>query len=245
MKKGQTICDGKPYEYVYPDDLERDLKIQIPEIFEKEMYKLGRRKKDAIYVDIGANIGNASRYFYPYAKKIYSIEPSNEPYQALVENTKNLPNIETFNMAIGHIDGYDYLYSSETSSIPQTFFGGSGAIDAQKAMVKTMSTLFKENNISHVDVMKIDVEGAEYLILPSLGFAEVADKIDFIIGESHYAENGGFPQIIPLILNDYGFKTTFLDDRPNYTRTFTYNNNATNVSKSWMYPECTMFIAER
>jgi FkbM family methyltransferase len=210
------------------------------------MYKLGRRNKDAVYIDIGANIGNASRYFYPYAKKIYAIEPNPDIYQALVENTKNLPNIETFNCAIGHVDGVDYLYSNENSQLAQSFWGNSNSTSSIRVVMKSLKTFMSENKIDHVDVLKIDVEGAEYIILPSNTFKEVADKIDFIIGESHYITDNGFPQIIPLILRDYGFETKFIQlDRPNYTRTFVFTDVASGTRKKWTYPESTMFISQR
>jgi FkbM family methyltransferase len=49
----------------------------------------------------------------------------------------------------------------------------------------TLETLFKNENIEHVDLMKIDIEGSEYEVLGSSSFKAVAPKIDIVIGESH------------------------------------------------------------
>ena len=246
MKTGKTTSEGKKIVYKYPDELENELVNQIPEVFQQEVYKLGRRKKDAVYVDLGANIGSAVRYFYPFAKKIYAVEPNPTIYQALVENTKNLPKVETFNFAIGHMSGHDYMYSNEGSLLAQTFFGNRSSVNATHVDVKSLEDFFNENKIDHVDVLKIDVEEAEYIIFPSEGFSKVADRIDFIIGEAHFQKDGGFPDVIPLMLKDYGFKTTFLDNTgENYTRKFTYEDTMTGKRKEWTVPYQTIFIAEK
>ena len=103
-----------------------------------------------------------------------------------------------------------------------------------------------ENHIKHVDVMKIDIEESEYVVFPSQAFLNIAERIDFIIGEAHFQANGGFPDVIPLILKDAGFKTTFFDIlNANYTRTFHYRDPATMIERSWMVPYKSMFMAEK
>lgn len=246
MREGKITFEGKKIKYIYPTGLEEELKTQIPEIFQLEYYKLGRRNKDAVYLDLGANIGMASIYFYPYAKQIYAIEPSNKIYEALVTNTKNYPKIKTFKLAIAHRSGNDQLYSLNEGQIPQTLWGDSSSVFAEQVEVKTIEDFMNENQINHVDVMKIDVEESEYVILPSQAFLNVADRIDFIIGEAHFQKSGGFPDVIPLILEDAGFKTTFIDIKhANYTRKFVFNDSDRGDRKEWKVPYKSMFVAER
>jgi FkbM family methyltransferase len=244
--KSQTIkFKGEDYEYWYPEGLESDLKGQIAEVLVAEHYKPAI-KQDGIYLDIGANIGNATRYFAPYAKQIYSLEPNQQLYEALVKNTENLPNVKTFNLALSHASGYDYMYSNRGSNIAQTFWGDGSSTQAVKVEQIALDELFEQEKIDHVDVMKIDVEGSEYVIFPSRGFAKVADKIDLIIGEAHYLAGGGFPQAVPAILKDYGFETEFIQlEKPNYHRSFEFRDFKTGDSKWWSVPENTLFIAKR
>lgn len=246
MKTRTEIVEGKEYSCVYPEGLEGDINHQFEEIFKNEVYKEGRNKKDAVYVDIGANVGNASRYFYPCAKIIYAIEPNPVLYKALVENTKDLPNIKTFNFALSYGDGYDFLYSNEGSPFAQTIYGRPGSLDAVGVETKSIKTFLKEQGIDRIDVMKMDCEGAEYVILPSEGFREIAGKIDVIVGEAHHIDGGGFPQAVPLILNDYGFKTHFPKSKsPNFTRVFSFTDVNAGLRRNWTYREDTMFIAKR
>lgn len=246
MKQGKFTFEGKEFEYVYPEGLEQDLTNQIPEIFKQETYKLGRRKKEAVYLDVGGNIGSATRYFYPYAKQIYTIEPNPDIYKALVENTKNLPNVKTFNLAIGHRNGNDYMYSNSGSKLPQSFYGNGESTLANRVKVMALDEFLEENNINHVDVMKIDVESAEYIIFPSESFKRASEKIDFIIGESHYQDGGGFPDLIPLMLNEYGYETSFVElNKPNFLRVFTYYDEQLGTWKKYTVPYNTIFVAEK
>lgn len=246
MIKGEATLDGKKIEFVYPGGMEEEMKVQILEVYKREQYKRGRRKKDAIYLDVGANVGNATRYFYPYAKKIYSIEPNPTIYQCLVENTKDLKNIETFNVALAHGCGTDYMYSNAGGPQPQSFYGDDTSVTAIKVNMMDIRTFFNQNKIEHIDVMKIDAEGAEYIILAGSPFLEVAHKIDYIIGEAHHVQ-GGFPDVLKLVLEDAGFnKFRFIKDGdPNYYRDMEYYDTEKNIKKRWAVPYYTMFEAWR
>lgn len=65
--------------------------LYIPYIY-KEIYFDGvyidifNQKKDMVVMDIGANIGVVTQYMRDYAKKVYSIEPSKEHFEALKKN---------------------------------------------------------------------------------------------------------------------------------------------------------------
>ena len=186
---------------------------QFNEIFDQEHYKLGRIK-DSVYVDIGANIGLTAHYFAPFATKYYAIEPSKECFEALEKNTQDLP-IERFNIAILPSDRQYNLFQTAKDSVGQTFFANEGSTFGHESVHGIpIDQFFRENNIEHVDVMKVDIENAEYVLFPDDSFARVADKIDTIIGEAHYDTiTGAIPAILPVILDKYGFTTTFTKDK--------------------------------
>lgn len=52
--------------------------------------------------------------------------------------------------------------------------------------VKTLDTIFKENNIKHVNYLSIDVEGAEYSVIKGIDFDNVF--IDVIEFENNYPD---------------------------------------------------------
>jgi len=172
------------------------------EVFKHEIYKEAKEvaKKD-IVIDIGATAGEFSFYIYDQAKKIYAIEPYSEHFEELKENVEKykLKKIKPFRLAIAGSDGDREL-----------FYSGRGRGDASlvwkdkecREIVPTV-TLAKfmfDNKISHVDILKIDVESAEHEIFSCPSFKTIADKIEFIIGEVH--QNKGR---LPKILENNGF----------------------------------------
>ena len=73
----------------------------------------------------------------------------------------------------------------------------------------SLNKLFEENDIKHVDLLKLDVEGSEYQILGHESFSKVADKIDLIIGEIHiWADRN--PNQLKEALTNRGFKFEWL-----------------------------------
>lgn len=234
IKKGKKLKIFCPYD-------KKELERQLSEIFQDEHYKAGLRKKDMIVIDCGANIGMASIYFAPYAKIIYALEPNHEYYSCLVENTKDYPNIKTFNQAMGIFNGTDILISMENDPRAESFYGN-GTIQ-EKVECVTFDKFLEDNKLDHVDLLKIDTEGAEYPLFCSEGFRKVAPKIDFIVGESHYV--GHFiPDFIPLMLKDAGFEAKF-EDILNMFKTASYFDPNLKKDKIYKIELKTIFSAER
>src|SRR3990167_270755 len=181
----------------YPGDVHFD-SLFIPAIFHEihddgiyldVITVLDKEKKDPIIVDVGANIGITVQYFRDHAKKVYAIEPSTEHFEALQKNKEfnGWENVELFKYGISDRDGEMELRLCDTNRTSHSLmFPAKGKGLVEKVPTKKMTTFFKENNITHVDFMKFDVEGAEDLILPSEDFAEASKIIDNIMIEFHF-----------------------------------------------------------
>lgn len=165
--------------------------LYIPYIY-KEIYLEGlyidvfNQKKEMVVVDVGANIGIVTQYMRDHAKKVYSIEPSKEHFEALKKNKEfnGWDNVEVFNFALADKDGEMTLNNNNLNRTCHSL-----TLDYKQGgeKVKTMAidTFFIENKIESVDFMKFDVEGAEDMILRSDGFKRVAPKIKAIEVEFH------------------------------------------------------------
>lgn len=175
----------------YPGDVPFD-SLFIPYIY-KEIYLDGvyvdifNMKKDMIVIDVGANIGIVTHYMRQYSKKVYAIEPSSEHFEALKKNKEfnKWNNVEIFKLGIADKDGEMTLNLNEKNRTCHSLtldYGQGG----EKVKTMAMDTFFKENKIEKVDFMKFDVEGAEDLILRSIGFKRVAPKISAIEVEFHH-----------------------------------------------------------
>ncbi len=231
-----------PTKFYTPLDFEA-FQNQFIEIFDKtqEHYKQGVWKEDMTVIDIGANMGLSAIYFAPHAKTVYAIEPSQANFHSLEENVKAYPNIKIFEMGIGEDNKEGIIRTNGVYGVPESVYG-SGTI-AQNFTMKRLDTFMQEQNITHVDTLKIDCEGYEYRILQSKGFAAVADKIDCIIGEAHYFDIL-IPEFIPLILKEYGFTTKFLPYQ-NMFKTMKFTDDKVDSYKEYTCNLNTIFIAKR
>jgi FkbM family methyltransferase len=144
----------------------------IEEEFNSDLMKVNELKfsENPIIIDIGANVGIVSFYFakkYPKAK-IFAYEPHPLNYQNLIKGieTNNITNVYPFNLAVFSKSGLDvkiHLHENNTSAssvfryLPEDPY----------IEVKTISLedILKQNNISYIDFLKIDCEGAEFDIL--------------------------------------------------------------------------------
>jgi FkbM family methyltransferase len=115
-------------------------------------------------VDLGANIGLFSIYFanqFPRAK-ILAVEPDPENFELLKKNAEKYTNIQVIQAAVWDSDepvriddpGLDYWARRVV------------AVDAQSNRSRTVrgqriQTLLQDAEIGTVDLMKIDIEGAE------------------------------------------------------------------------------------
>lgn len=122
-------------------------------------------------VDAGANIGIASIYFvhrFPQAR-VLAIEPDASNFEMLVRNTRPYPAIVPVHSALWSHDGEVGIMEPDASSGRAGKWGlftldGPGGVRVRSA---SMRTLMREHAISRIDVLKMDIEGAEREVLES------------------------------------------------------------------------------
>ena len=125
-------------------------------------------KDGDVVVDLGANIGLFTNRASEFASKVISIDGSPEIYSCLVENCKDLKNVQTLNASI--------LSKNSKQSHLWSFKGNPLRMTLEEAM-----ELF---NIEKIDFLKCDIEGGEYDLFKNLS-EETLSKIDRIAIETH------------------------------------------------------------
>ncbi len=140
-------------------------------------------KKDLVFLDIGANIGLVSVYAVPYCKRIVAVEPALDTFLKLTENTKHYSIIERDQSALSPKDGLVEFFVNDLN------FTASSTVNTygQRTEVRgrTLMTILGSNDLSHVDVCKIDAEGAEGESLDLHQLSFVSPRIDTFYIETH------------------------------------------------------------
>lgn len=160
------------------------------EVYRDKIFEpfIPKNKEDSVCVEIGANVGIVSYYFAQYFGKVYAIEPSEQHFNTLKHMVEynELKNVEPHKLAIYLKEGkYPFFHNKN-----KTMFSLHTAVDDKTTEAETVDTMpldkfFKENNIDHCNLLKVDCEGSEHEIIGSAGFKEVAPIIDNVVLEWH------------------------------------------------------------
>jgi FkbM family methyltransferase len=177
-------------------------------IFLRQEYAFVASTATPVIVDAGANIGLATLFFkhrYPDARVI-AFEPEPEAFELLRRNVEDnrLTDVRLMDCALGETDGLVRLQGNPTGLGTTTL---DGVWDSPKTdltvEVKRLSSFLE----TPVDMLKLDVEGAEHAILHDLVAASKLELVREMLVEYHHnitAEEGTLGRLLTL-LEDNGF----------------------------------------
>ncbi|MCD4756371.1 FkbM family methyltransferase [bacterium] len=187
---------------------EQEYHLLKNEIFTNDCYYFETDKEQPLIIDVGAYIGLSVLYFkreYPNAK-IIAFEPNPVAIPVLNENifNNNLDNIKVHESAIWVEDGIKKMYIDNTkedrySVSSFTRNSWNGTVKSKLISVKT-ERLDKYVN-REVDLLKLDIEGAEQRVLKSI--KRYFPNIKNIIFEYHPTQNQNLKKIIELLETHY------------------------------------------
>lgn len=139
--------------------------------------------QDSIVFDIGGYVGDfAEKISKKFGCKIYLFEPSQSFYKKCLERFKDNKNILCFNYGVGDLNG-DFILSNdnEASSTKRKISDKEG----EKIKIKKISDIIEELKVNNIDLMKINIEGGEYDLLPFLINENLILKINNIQVQFH------------------------------------------------------------
>lgn len=150
-----------------------------------------------VFIDCGANIGQSVKAWYhsnPDAAEyeIYSFEASSRLMNKLKSNVDIYSNVSIINKAVWiHNLGVQFndCGNESSSTEPDKKSGGSIKVDSPVFPSIDLSEFIK-NNFSKEDkiILKIDIEGGEYHVIPHLVSTGALKYIDEIYLELHAAK---------------------------------------------------------
>ncbi len=149
------------------------------EIFIYECYPIDKSKSNQLIIDIGANVGFFTFYSLMKLKnaKIISIEADPKNYKVLKNNilSNNLKDrVQLLNKAVCSEKGKVKFYSSLNSAGWSSIYRKRGAEKSELIHVDaiTITDILSTLQNKTVDIMKIDIEGAEYDVLLNDNFLD-------------------------------------------------------------------------
>jgi len=188
-------------EYIYtPDSNDASVYGCIREIVLNNEYRLDlfKNRVGKYFIDIGANCGIASIILAKQNPNstILAYEPNPQCFQLLKSNVEinKLKNIKIFNMGVS-----DNITKNLLLTITPGFSGG-GTTYAKQGEFKqaynvsgpdvlavectSLDNIVKDSNISEIELLKIDCEGAEYSIIYNSEYFK-QKIVKNIVGEFH------------------------------------------------------------
>lgn len=192
----------------------KHLILLLREVFMEISYLTHNTKSNPVIYDFGGNIGISVLFFkqaYPNSK-IDVFEPNTNSLSFLEKNIKqnNLSNVTIHNIAAGDFDGEIEFFIHDEKSC-----AGSASIYPSERLSYKISVPCKcaSNFINEqVDIMKMDVEGAEHAIIKDLYESGKLKMVDSIIAEYHHNipnQNGSFGEMLSQLENS-GFTSQIL-----------------------------------
>jgi FkbM family methyltransferase len=161
-----------------------------------EMRRLCRGMEGLTIFDVGAHHGQTARKFrglFPEAR-IFSFEPFLESFDVLKRHVAHDPNIRIFDFGLSSRDETSDFnsnsYSETNSLLSSDRLGartwGEGLLETKeivRAKFKMLDSVISELQLPKIDILKLDVQGAEHLVMKGAGSACRERRINIIYSE--------------------------------------------------------------
>jgi FkbM family methyltransferase len=142
-------------------------------------YKL---TENSIVFDLGGYKGEWSEQIINrYNSYIYIFEPVKEFYNIIFEKFKNNDKVKVYHFGLGDIDTTSQISLDGDAS--SHILKNTNNLETIK--IVSINKFIKDNNINNIDLIKINIESAEYVLLESLIETNNLDKFNNIQVQFH------------------------------------------------------------
>jgi FkbM family methyltransferase len=150
--------------------------------------------KNSIALDCGANLGNITEILAKTGATVYAFEPNPFAYKKLTEKVEGFGNVTCINKGVWDKNTTIKLYLHQLAENDDEFWSFGSSIIKQKGNInKSRSveaeiidlTEFIENLEKNIDLLKIDIEGAECELLEKFIEKELYKKVKITLVETH------------------------------------------------------------
>lgn len=159
-----------------------------------------------LIIDGGANIGLTSAYFaYSYPKaEVLAVEPERSNFQLLVKNTSAFNNIMPIQGALWNRNGTVQIKNANVEKVAFQVDESTTGEETQTVQALTIDKLLEISGADAIDILKLDVEGAEVEIFGA-NYDNWLPKTKTIIIELHDRFKQGCSKTVCDALRCYDF----------------------------------------
>lgn len=167
-----------------------DVLVVIDEIFDNQTYghaAIRPTRQDAVIVDIGAHIGCYTLWARKHTNaKVIAYEPLPSNFELLKQNiaANNLADVSAINKAVSAASTPVWISADRVSSGNRTSVDRTNRSEGVWVDTVTLYDILSDNNLSHIDLLKMDCEGAEGAIIQS-ATCELLGSIQRCVLEFH------------------------------------------------------------
>lgn len=139
--------------------------------------------KESIVFDVGGYQGDfAAAVHERYGCKVYIFEPVPEFYQKVVIRFQGNPKIICLNYGLSSADGWlDIGVAENASSFASPHAKGA----RQRVQVRAVVECIRELGIDWIDLMKINIEGGEFDVVPAIIESGDINKVQYLQVQFH------------------------------------------------------------
>ena len=159
--------------YPYRNNAEKRL-LFTPQYFDpRERALLAERLKgDFVFLDVGASVGGYALAIAAIAgrrARILAVEPLPTLFERLAYNIRqsDFANVKAVSCALADVDGEVTLFVNTHNQGESSvrIVSAEARVEQVRVRAKTLLTLAREEGYANIDAIKLDVEGAEDLVL--------------------------------------------------------------------------------
>jgi FkbM family methyltransferase len=187
----------------------------LKEIFIEEIYQQ-QLPDNAYIIDCGAHIGLSVIYLKHICKtaEIVCFEPDSKNFALLQKNiaSHKLENVDAKNEAI-------WIEDTELDFMQEGNMESKIVESTSAASVRVKASRLKNYLDREVDFLKIDIEGAEYVVMKDISEKLYNVKSMFVEYHGSFGQNSELLEILQLII-DAGFQFYIREASPNYRHPF-------------------------
>jgi len=195
--------------------------------YEKSVrHRLGQIRGE-LFWDIGANIGFYSLFLSRNFSKIVAVEPNPETAATLRRKTQGTDNIAILELALSNTNGPTRLYTQREKFCLAGFNNKNGSdsllsqidykssrdpsndrVVQNRPSIQVLQRRFDDLSAGPVDLVKIDVEGAEFLVLEGMRGSLKERSVKRVMVELHNRED---KTTLESLFATYGYAIEWVD----------------------------------